>query len=228
MRPFVLFLALIATPAFAKMGLGVDVCDMSPVQSWLSALGLAAPAELPELKEVMFSGNEDICGKSFVGNKLFGSAPDVSWGGRLDSIPLAHHLKHTVVLLDIDAEDGPYLHMLVTDARKGVGSVAGQPAIRCTTDILTRLGRAGPAGNVWRGSTMAMNYQPPRATREAHRYVFLLLQQQQGHTVLQLPRGESRHSDREVLRTRSLLRATPLSVSHSHSLRSRRQTRMMA
>ena len=135
MRPFVLFLALIATPAFAKMGLGVDVCDMSPVQSWLSASGLAAPAELPELKEVMFSGNEDICGKSFVGNKLFGSAPDVSWGGRLDSIPLAHHLKHTVVLLDIDAEDGPYLHMLVTDARKGVGSVAGQPAIRCTTDI---------------------------------------------------------------------------------------------
>ena len=104
MRPFVLFLALIATPAFAKMGLGVDVCDMSPVQSWLSASGLAAPAELPELKEVMFSGNEDICGKSFVGNKLFGSAPDVSWGGRLDSIPLAHHLKHTVVLLDIDAE----------------------------------------------------------------------------------------------------------------------------
>mmetsp|Transcript_14363 Transcript_14363/g.46133 ORF Transcript_14363/g.46133 Transcript_14363/m.46133 type:complete len:204 (+) Transcript_14363:50-661(+) len=171
MRPFVLFLALIATPAFAKMGLGVDVCDMSPVQSWLSASGLAAPAELPELKEVMFSGNEDICGKSFVGNKLFGSAPDVSWGGRLDSIPLAHHLKHTVVLLDIDAEDGPYLHMLVTDARKG---------------------------NVWRGSTMAMNYQPPRATREAHRYVFLLLQQQQGHTVLQLPRGESRHSDREA------------------------------
>ena len=43
-----------------------------------------------------------------------------------------------------------------------------------------------------------MKYQPPRATRDAHRYVFLLLQQQQGHTVLQLPRGESRHSDREV------------------------------
>mmetsp|Transcript_7261 Transcript_7261/g.22876 ORF Transcript_7261/g.22876 Transcript_7261/m.22876 type:complete len:204 (+) Transcript_7261:73-684(+) len=171
MRPFVLFLVLMATPAFARTGLGVDVCDMSPVQAWLSASGLAAPAELPELKEVMFSGDEDICGKSFVGNKLFGSAPDVSWGGRLDSIPLAHHLKHTVVLLDIDAEDGPYLHMLVTDARKG---------------------------NVWRGSTMSMKYQPPRATRDAHRYVFLLLQQQQGHTVLQLPRGESRHSDREA------------------------------
>ena len=43
-----------------------------------------------------------------------------------------------------------------------------------------------------------------------------LLQQQQGHTVLQLPRGESRHSDREVLRTRSLL-CVPLH-SQSHTL----------
>ena len=110
-----------ATPALAKMGLGVDLCDMSPVQAWLSASGLAAPAELPELKEVMFSGNEDICGKSFVGNKLFGSGRLVGWSS--GQCPARASLEaHCRALGHRRRGRAVSAHARVTDARKGVGS----------------------------------------------------------------------------------------------------------